>query len=104
MVAADLTVPEKDMRKLLAAASPEAALLYLYVNGGNDPEKAEEELHLAASRLSCAAATLRQLGLWPEEKKILIAPGERPVYSEKDVLGAMEQDESFRALYGEVQR
>ena len=39
MVAADLTVPEKDMRKLLAAASPEAALLYLYVNGGNDPEK-----------------------------------------------------------------
>ena len=49
MVAADLTVPEKDMRKLLAAASPEAALLYLYVNGGNDPEKADHphplELH-----------------------------------------------------------
>lgn len=104
MVAADLTVPEKDMRKLLAAASPEAALLYLYVNGGNDPEKAEEELHLASSRLSCAAATLRQLGLWPEKRVTHIAPGERPDYTEKDVLSTMEQDSSFRGLYGEVQR
>ena len=104
MVAADLTVPEKDMRKLLAAASPEAALLYLYVNGGNDPEKAEEELHLAPSRLSCAAATLRQLGLWPEKRVTHIAPGERPDYTEKDVLSTMEQDSSFRGLYGEVQR
>lgn len=104
MVAADLTVPEKDMRKLLAAASPEAALLYLYVNGGNDPEKAEEELHLAASRLSCAAATLRQLGLWPEKQVTHIAPGERPDYTERDVLSTMEQDSSFRGLYGEVQR
>ena len=104
MVAADLTVPEKDMRKLLAAASPEAALLYLYVNGGNDPEKAEEELHLAASRLSCAAATLRQLGLWPEKRVTHIAPGERPDYTERDVLSTMEQDSSFRGLYGEVQR
>ena len=104
MVAADLTVPEKDMRKLLAAASPEAALLYLYVNGGNDPEKAEEELHLAASRLSCAAATLRQLGLWPEERKSIIQPGERPNYSEADVVDAMEREESFRGLYQEIQR
>ena len=104
MVAADLTVSEKDMRKLLAAASPEAALLYLYVNGGNDPEKAEEELHLAASRLSCAAATLRQLGLWPEKQVTHIAPGERPDYTERDVLSTMEQDSSFRGLYGEVQR
>ena len=104
MVAADLTVPEKDMRKLLAAASPEAALLYLYVNGSNDPEKAEEELHLASSRLSCAAATLRQLGLWPEKRVTHIAPGERPDYTERDVLSTMEQDSSFRGLYGEVQR
>ena len=59
---------------------------------------------MSETRLSCAGATLRQLGLWPEEKKNLIAPGERPAYSERDVLGAMEEDASFRALYGEVQR
>ena len=104
MVAEKITVSENDLRKLLGAASPEAALLYLYVNGGNDPEKAEEELHLAASRLSCAAATLRQLGLWPEKRVTHIAPGERPDYTERDVLSTMEQDSSFRGLYGEVQR
>ena len=104
MVAEKITVSENDLRKLLGAASPEAALLYLYVNGGNDPVKAEEELHIGASRLSCAAATLRQLGLWPEERAVRIAPGERPDYTEKDVLSTMEQDSSFRGLYGEVQR
>lgn len=104
MVAANVTVSEKDMRKLLGAASPEAALLYLYVSSGNDPGEAEEDLHLGASRLSCACATLRQLGLWPEERASHIAPGERPDYTEKDVLSTMETDASFRGLYGEVQR
>lgn len=104
MVAANVTVSEKDMRKLLGAASPEAALLYLYVSSGNDPGKAEEDLHLGASRLSCACATLRQLGLWAEERASHIAPGERPDYTEKDVLSTMESDASFRGLYGEVQR
>lgn len=104
MVAANVTVSEKDMRKLLGAASPEAALLYLYVSSGNDPGEAEEDLHLGASRLSCACATLRQLGLWPEERASHIAPGERPDYTEKDVLSTMESDASFRGLYGEVQR
>ena len=104
MVAANVSVSEKDMRKLLGAASPDAALLYLYVCSGNDPGKAEEDLRIGASRLSCASATLRQLGLWPEERPCHIAPGERPDYTEKDVLSTMESDASFRGLYGEVQR
>ena len=33
-----------------------------------------------------------------------IMPGERPSYSEQDVLCAMDTDLSFRGLYGEVQR
>ena len=44
------------------------------------------------------------LGLWPEENRSTIAPGERPQYSEKDVLEAMDQQASFRLLRGEVQR
>ena len=104
MVTESLQIPQEDARKLLGATSPDAALLYIFLHTGNDPRTAGTELKMSDTRLSCAGATLRQLGLWPEEKKILIAPGERPAYSEKDVLGAMEQDESFRSLYGEVQR
>ena len=59
MIADAVTVSENDMRKLLGAASPEAALLYLYVQAGNDPARAERELSLSCGRVSCAAATLR---------------------------------------------
>ena len=104
MIADGITVSETDMRKLLGAASPEAALLYLYVQSGNDPAEAEQELSLSTSRVSCAAATLRQLGLWPEERTVRIAPGERPDYTERDVLTTMDSDASFRGLYGEIQR
>lgn len=104
MIAESVKISENDLRLLLGAASPEAALLYLYVHGGNDPTAACKDLHISESRVSCAAATLRQMGLWPEERPVHIAPGERPNYTEKDVLTAMDRDESFRGLYGEVQR
>ena len=104
MIAQTITVSETDMRKLLGAASPEAALMYLYVQSGNDPANAEQELSLSGARVSCAAATLRQMGLWPEERPIRVAPGERPDYTERDVVQAVDTDNSFRALYGEVQR
>ncbi len=93
-----------DLRKLLGTASGDAALLYLYIRGGNDPQSACEELRFTPTRYSCAAATLRQLGLWPEENRSIIVPGERPQYSEKDVLDAMDHEDSFRLLRGEVQR
>ena len=104
MITERVTIHESDVRKLLSAASPDAALLYIFLNSGNSPERAAEELRLSESRLGCAAATLRQLGMWPEERPVHIAPGERPSYSEHDVLDAMEEDTSFRGLYGEVQR
>ena len=56
------------------------------------------------SRLGCAEATLRQLGLMLDDRVSHIAPGERPSYSERDVLQAMDGDGDFRGLYGEVQR
>ena len=92
------------MRKLLGTSSGDAALLYLYIRSGNDPKTACAQLNFTSTRFSCAEATLRQLGLWPEESRSSIAPGERPQYSEKDVLQAMDQEASFRLLRGEVQR
>ena len=100
----EMLIPKAHIHKLLCAKNPDVSLLYLYVTAGNDPEKAEQELQLSASRLSCATATLRQLGLWPEQKNPPVFSGERPQYTEADVLGAMHADRPFQALYSEVQR
>ena len=99
-----IAISQNDVRKLLGAASADAAYLYLYIQAGNPADNAIRDLRLSESRFSVAAATLRQLGLWPEEKVSHIAPGERPQYSEVDVLSAMDRDEDFRSLYGEIQR
>ena len=92
-----------DVQKLLLAASPDAALVYIYLKSGNPMDRAEEALHLSAERIRCAGATLRQLGLYQEERHVHILPGERPSYSERDVLEA-SGDADFRSLCGEVQR
>ena len=99
-----ILIDRPEVQKLLLAASPDAALLYIFLKSGNAMADAETALHLNASRVSCAAATLRQLGLWSEEKVAFIPTGERPSYSERDVLEASDSDSSFRSLCGEVQR
>lgn len=104
MTAEEVKIDEASVRKLLGAASPDAALLYIFISSGNAPEEAEQTLHLSPSRLTVATATLRQLGLWPEKRRSVIRPGERPSYSEEDVLQAMERDMSFHGLYEELQR
>ena len=100
----EVTISRDHVRKLLAAGSPDAAMVYLFVSCGNRMEEAEQALKMGAGRISCAVATLRQLGLWEEPKKIVIPTGERPNYTENDVFEAMDQDFDFRILYGEVQR
>lgn len=104
MIATEFHVDKQSVQKLLSAASGDAALLYLYIQSGNDPAHAEEALRLTSSRYQCAAATLRQMGLWPEEQMRYIVSGERPQYSEQDVQSAMNQDVEFKSLYGEIQR
>ena len=104
MITESVTISRGDVQKLLSAASPDAALLYIFLNSGNRPEEAGRNLNMSESRISCAGATLRQLGLWQEERTSHIAPGERPVYSERDVLSAMDTDLDFRGIYGEIQR
>ena len=102
MVGAELHIEQSHVHKLLLAASGDAALLYLYIQSGNDPAAAVTGLKMSQSRYSCAAAALRQLGLWPEPRKLPMV-GERPQYTEHDVVNAMDTDGDFRNLYGEVQ-
>jgi len=104
MMTESVSITQTDMRKLLSAANPDGALLYLYLHSGNRMETAEADLHLTASRLSCAAAILRQLGLLAQEQPVHIAPGERPQYTDEDVYKMMDYDPSFKRLYEEVQR
>ena len=93
-----------EVRKLLGAASADGALLYIYLKSGNPAPDAAQTLNLTPARISCAMATLRQLGLWQEEKQQRTLAGERPVYTERDVLEADSSDTEFKALRGEVER
>lgn len=99
-----IRIESSDVRKLLSVASPDACLLYIYLKAGNDPAGAEEQLNMTPSRLSCASATLRQLGLWIGDKVGMAIAGERPSYSERDVENAYNSNWEFQALCGEVQR
>ncbi len=98
-----LQIEKEHVHKLLCAQNPDAALLYLYLKDGGAIQQAAQKLGYTESRYACAHATLRQLGLLPEEKQVRL-PGEQPQYTELDVLSAMDMDMDFRSLYGEVQR
>ena len=67
MMTQQVTVSQADMRKILSAASPDGALLYLYLQGGNRLEMAGKDLNMNESRLGFATAVLRQLGLLADE-------------------------------------
>ncbi|MBQ4600923.1 MAG: DnaD domain protein [Oscillospiraceae bacterium] len=98
-----LTIEPPELRKLLLCGSTDAVMLYLYLRVGNSQQSAAGELRMSQSQVNCAAALLRQLGLTADTKPV-IHPGERPSYTEDDVLKAMDSDSDFRSLYGEVQR
>ena len=100
----ELHIPTAHVHKLLCAKNPDVALLYLYLTAGNSAQTAEQALQMTQTRLSSALAMLRQLGLWEEKRNTPVFSGERPRYSEQDVLCAMDEDKSFQALYGEIQR
>ena len=104
MITQPVTIDAQDVSRLLSTASGDAALLYIYLRSGNDPALAGQELRMGESRLSCAEATLRQMGLLPRQQPVHIFGTERPSYSEADVLDSMHNDPQFRSLYGEVQR
>ena len=100
----EIRLERADVQKLLLCANADAALLYIYLKAENPLDNAGASLNMSAARVNCAAATLRQMGLYCEEKTGHILAGERPQYSERDVLEASDGDASFRGLCGEVQR
>ena len=53
--------------------------------------------------MDCAAASLKQLGLWPETPRVL-RPAEPPTYSEAEVIRQLRESDGFNHLLGEAQR
>ena len=100
----DLIIPASDARRLLAAACPEAALLYLYLQAGGTPDAAAQTLRLTSRQLDFAAASLRQMGLYPEQPARHLAPSEAPVYTEADVTREYTANPEFPGMIGEAQR
>ena len=98
----ELHIPEQDWRKLLAAANGDSALLYLYLRAGGSPDQAQSALRLNKSRMDCALASLKQMGLWQEAPKVL-RPAQPPTYTADDLLQAHSSTE-FPLLLGEAQR
>jgi len=98
-----LTISQSHIRKLLSAADPDAALLYLYLHSGNPLEHAAEDLKFTQLRFTQSSALLRQLGLWDTARSVHIVPGERPQYTEQDVTDALGRDQAFYSLYTEIQ-
>lgn len=100
----ELMIPEQDWRKLLAAASGDSTLLYLYLRAGGQPDQAESALRMNHTQFELAVSSLKQLGLWPEAPKIL-RPDTPPSYTEADLAREMNRKGSdFPQLLGEAQR
>lgn len=99
----DLVIPERDWRKLLAAANGESALLYLYLRAGGTELQAKHALRLSDEQIAAASSFLRQSGLWEDKVPSVMRPAEPPTYTEADLLHAQQSD-IFKRLLGEVQR
>lgn len=98
-----LSIPMEDQRKIIGAASPESALLYLYLAGGGDLKQAEFTLRLSRAQLDVALASLRQLGLYQEIKPSYVV-GEPPRYTESDLSRELARSQEFTLLIGEIQQ
>ena len=79
-----VTIESGDIRRLLGAASGDAALLYLYMRGGGEAAGAREALGFSESRYSCAAAP------YPDETSLAgllsatVSPRPRAMFSRLD--------------------
>ena len=79
MQEAGITISNSDLKRLLACANGDAALLYLYLAAGNEPELAGQALRMPKTRLDLAAANLRQLGLCAQSRSIWPPPKRRAI-------------------------
>lgn len=99
-----ITMPMHAVRKLLGAGNADAALLYLYLCAHRPPQDAGKALNMTRDRLQRSGATLRQLGLLPEQPKPVERTPEKPTYSEDDIIREVGRGAEFSLLVQDTQR
>lgn len=99
-----LTIPGSDLKRLLACANGDAALLYLYLSSGNAPGEAASALRMTQSRAELALASLRQMGLCVQDEAKHLLPADAPCYTEEDVTREYRTNPEFPSMVGEAQR
>lgn len=98
---ADAMIREDEIRALLASQNGDAALLWLCLRSG----RSAEQSGLSAPARELATAFLRQAGLLREPEPRFQSAGDRPVFSEQDVLRKLGgEPNDFKALIGDIQR
>ncbi len=100
----DIQISRTAARKLIGAASADAALLYLYLCADQPAKEAGKALGMADDRLRRAGAVLRQLGLLPETRRTVQRTPDKPVYTEEDILREVGRGEAFSQLVSDAQR
>ena len=100
-----ITLSGQELTRLLGAADPDAALLFLYIKSQPvyDREKAARALGFDPERLALKEALLGQLGLLARPKDGLLE-AEAPNYTQQDVATFLKRDNQFSLLVGEAQR
>ena len=101
---AGITISNTDLKRLLACANGDAALLYLHLAAGNSLALAPQALRMPQPRVDLAAASLRQMGLYTQDEARHLAPTEAPSYTEQDVTREYRTNPEFPSMVGEAQR
>lgn len=100
-----MSVPVKNIDKLLACCDGQTALLYLHVlrSGAFSMTKAAKELGWSQEETALAADKLRKLGLMQGEEALPSAE-EMPQYEAADIVSRAKTDSAFEGLVFEVQQ
>ncbi len=99
----DLVIPAQEVRRLLAAACPDAALLYLYLHTGGDAAKAGPALRFSERQLIMPPRRCGRWGLIPSRSRATLCPP-RPRTTEADVTREYTTNPEFPGMVGETQR
>ena len=93
----NLEITAAEFEKLLSAACPEAALLYLYRKAGKPEAQAQQALHLSETAFGKAEEVLAALGL-TVQRDVYLPSSELPEYAPQEVTTEFAHNEAFSGM------